>query len=392
MAHGHVPRALTRLGRRAPVLRVGRWLALVLPVVLALASCTSAPGRSGAPTPSTTTTLPTPVTVPGTGGTGTASFLGVVERVPVVPVPEGATAAPVAVPGSPLWAERVLVAYRDLGSGPPVVLLPGEDATLSWWPPLLLEALSAHDRILVVDLPGTGLSGAPLAGGVSLASLADDMAGFVDALGLRRPVVVGWGLGGEVALALAERHAGLLGGLVLVDTSAGGPAATPTPSAVTAVLDGPDTTPLAFATVLFGPSVAASAPVGATASASAAAASSSAAASSAASATAFLNGLAETGPDVMTRASQAMEAAIQSAFWRGPGLVAGLAGLELPCLVVEGAADEVFPLRDARLLASALPRSRLVVLPDAGYGAPLEDPGRFAALVERFTATLSSRS
>ena len=47
-------------------------------------------------------------------------------------------------------------------------------------------------------------------------------AGLVLTLGLSDPTVLGWGLGGEIALSLAKRHPGIVSSLVLVDTSVGG--------------------------------------------------------------------------------------------------------------------------------------------------------------------------
>ena len=76
---------------------------------------------------------------------------------------------------------------------------------MSWWDPALLSDLSSHYTVTMFDLPGAGYSG-PTPSPLSLPWLADMTAGLVLTLGLSDPIVLGWGLGGEIALSLAERH------------------------------------------------------------------------------------------------------------------------------------------------------------------------------------------
>lgn len=68
--------------------------------------------------------------------------------------------------------------------------------------------------VLVPDLPATD---GPLPE-PSLETAADEVAAAVRAAGLDRAVVAGLSMGGYVALALLERHPGLVAGLALVDT------------------------------------------------------------------------------------------------------------------------------------------------------------------------------
>jgi pimeloyl-ACP methyl ester carboxylesterase len=114
----------------------------------------------------------------------------------------------------------VPIAYERFGSGPDILLVPGQDGALSWWDPALLSDLSSHYTVTVFDLPGAGYSG-PATAPLSLGWLADMTAGLVLTLGLSDPTVLGWGLGGQIAMSLAERHPGIASSLVLVDTSVG---------------------------------------------------------------------------------------------------------------------------------------------------------------------------
>jgi 3-oxoadipate enol-lactonase len=58
----------------------------------------------------------------------------------------------------------------------------------------------------------------------------------------------------------------------------------------------------------------------------------------------------------------------------------------VPSLVVVGTADEATPPEDARALHSLLPGSQLVELDGAGHLANIEQPGRFADIVQDFLA------
>lgn len=79
------------------------------------------------------------------------------------------------------------------------------------------DLLAGDQTVLAPDLPGFGAS-ARLAGEPSLDTMADGVAGALHEAGVERAVVAGLSLGGYVALALAERHPGLVAGLGLVDT------------------------------------------------------------------------------------------------------------------------------------------------------------------------------
>lgn len=72
--------------------------------------------------------------------------------------------------------------------------------------------------MLAVDLPGHDRSPGPSRG--SLAAYADDLLGFLDALGLERAFVAGHSMGGGVALELAVAHPERVAGLALISTGA----------------------------------------------------------------------------------------------------------------------------------------------------------------------------
>lgn len=112
------------------------------------------------------------------------------------------------------------IAYRQAGTGEPLVLLHGGFGFdgRSWGPQL--EALADEFRVVAWDSPGSGGSDDPPAS-FGMADYADCLAGFVAALGLRRPHVLGLSFGGALALALYGRHPTVPRSLVLAGAYAG---------------------------------------------------------------------------------------------------------------------------------------------------------------------------
>jgi pimeloyl-ACP methyl ester carboxylesterase len=88
-------------------------------------------------------------------------------------------------------------------------------ADLNWF--LLYEALAGRHTVIAPDLRGHG-RGIRSGRGFSLDDCAEDCAGLLRQLGIERAVVVGYSMGGPVALQLWRRHPSLVAGLVLEAT------------------------------------------------------------------------------------------------------------------------------------------------------------------------------
>lgn len=93
----------------------------------------------------------------------------------------------------------VSIAYEERGAGEPLLLIHGITEDHRAWD-ALVPALAREARVIRLDLPGHGASSSLPE--YSAASLATPLAGFVRALALERPRVVGHSLGGLLATLL----------------------------------------------------------------------------------------------------------------------------------------------------------------------------------------------
>lgn len=106
--------------------------------------------------------------------------------------------------------------YEVHGEGPPVVLIPGlgADTRLFFKVVPLLVTLR---RVVVIDPRGGGQSDKPI-GAYSIEQMADDVVGLFHTLGIARADIVGYSMGGKIALQLAAGHPESVDHLVLAAT------------------------------------------------------------------------------------------------------------------------------------------------------------------------------
>src|ERR1700712_3949534 len=84
--------------------------------------------------------------------------------------------------------------YETYGAGSPIVLLHGGLGSGEMFGPIL-PAFADHHRVILVDLQGHGRT-ADIDRPLDVRLMADDMAALIDHLGLDRPDLVGYSLGG----------------------------------------------------------------------------------------------------------------------------------------------------------------------------------------------------
>jgi pimeloyl-ACP methyl ester carboxylesterase len=113
-------------------------------------------------------------------------------------------------------AGDVRIGYREVGAGPPLLLVMGLGADGSLWEEHV-AALAARFRCIAVDNRGAGASSKP-PGPYTTATMADDHAAAMRALGIEGFGVVGISMGGAIAQELALRHPELIERIVLVSS------------------------------------------------------------------------------------------------------------------------------------------------------------------------------
>lgn len=100
------------------------------------------------------------------------------------------------------------IAYKIFGKGEPLLLIPGFSMTMDMWDPIGLEKLSSNHTIIISDIRGIGKT---TAGSnktpPSIQLFANDTAGLIDALGIRKPVdILGLSMGRFIAQELTFLH------------------------------------------------------------------------------------------------------------------------------------------------------------------------------------------
>lgn len=111
----------------------------------------------------------------------------------------------------------VKLAYEDVGEKEPIVLLHGFCGSSQYWKKVI-PLLSASHRVIAPDLRGHGASSAPDET-YTMERFAEDLALFVDALGLSGIHLFGHSLGGYVTLAFAQKHADKLASYGLIHST-----------------------------------------------------------------------------------------------------------------------------------------------------------------------------
>ena len=106
--------------------------------------------------------------------------------------------------------------YRDWGgNGQVVALIHGLASNCRIWD-LVAPILAENFRVVALDQRGHGRSFKPDAG-YDFATVGADLDGFLDALSLRSPIIVGHSWGGDVALEYEIAYPGKAKGLCFID-------------------------------------------------------------------------------------------------------------------------------------------------------------------------------
>jgi len=262
------------------------------------------------------------------------------------------TAAPARVAQTALGT----VGYREVGSGPPLVLIMGYAGTMETWEPQFVNDLARHNRVVVFDNAGIG-STAALPSPLTIDAMANQTSALIRALGLGRTDVLGWSMGGMIAQALAVLHPAQVRRLVLCATFPGVGTRQPTQAAVNDLTNG------SGIDVLFP-------------------------ADQAMAGDAFAGALA--GYPAAAPASASVIAAQGHAslgWWDGLDTAGReTSKISAPTLIADGTEDQLDPTSNSRAIAGLIPGAKLLLYPDAGHGFLFQEGAPFALTVQSFLA------
>lgn len=248
------------------------------------------------------------------------------------------------------------ITFERAGRGSSVVLVHGYvgDGRSTWRPQL--DALADDFDVIAIDLPGAGGSDDPPES-FGMRGFADALAGFITALGLTGPHLVGLSFGGATLIEFSRRHQSLASTFTLVGAYAGW-AGSLSPDEVQFRLDqavelsrlSPDELVDALAPTMFTPD----APADVT------------------------QGFAESLRSFHPQGLRAMARAVTE------DLTDALGSIHLPTLLVYGEHDTRAPAGVADKIQNAIPGSQLVQLLGAGHVCNVDASERFNAHLRRF--------
>lgn len=120
-----------------------------------------------------------------------------------------------------LAVEGIHLNVETVGDGPPLVLLHGFTGSAETWEPFM-RPFGHTRRVLAVDLPGHGLSDSPPdPARYRTERCVDDLIALFDLLGIDRADLLGYSMGGRVALHLALSRTDRVGTVILESASPG---------------------------------------------------------------------------------------------------------------------------------------------------------------------------
>lgn len=261
--------------------------------------------------------------------------------------------------------DDVVLRVAERGSGRAVVCCPGWGQTLDAWS-YLPRLLPGDVRLIAVDLRGHGGS-SPVPPGAKLDLFARDVARLLEVLEIEDAVLVGHSFGGIVLQAFAVAHADIMAkrvrGLVLVSTMARGVF---------------DLRTRLLAHMLSSPGLARLA--------------SSPRVSLVLARHSFATDVPASRLHLTRDAGDLGRGRREFDLFRLGDLSAKLRRIKVPVTVLSGVEDPLTPVKEAVLLADAIPEARLRLLADTAHLLPLERPGAVSEEVRRLLAPETVRS
>jgi len=340
------------------VRRAGSVVLAAATLALTLGACGSTPPPAGSP--ASTEKQSTSSAAAGTSSTTSGTSTPPATKPPV--------AKPAEVPGSALAGEAALLgpvftvptagitmSFRQFGSGPELVLVPGQAAPMSLWPLSTLRDLASRYHVTIYDNRSLGRTTDDLSEPLTMDRMADDLVALTGALGQDRPDVFGWSTGGEIALVALVRHPGSFGRVVISGAMPGGPSSVPGLAANIATFEDPTTPPTELLPLLFAPG-------------------------NADATKRFVEDYVKVEQTVVPPEVTRRYSDCEHAFLDGPGYDGGYAELDVDLTVANGKDDQLVPAENAEVIGRVVPHA-VVDIEAGGHAWFFEHPERLAQLL-----------
>lgn len=255
------------------------------------------------------------------------------------------------------------IAYKQIGHGPPILLISGSGNVMDVWPTHFLQELSKDHKVIIFDNRGVGNTTAGLKP-FSIEQFATDTIGLVNALKLQQIDVLGFSMGSFVAQQFVLTYPEKVNRLILYGASCGGQEGIPqSPQVVKALLDfvnNQTENETSFLEVTFPSKWIIENPN-------------------------FLYTIPKTSEIILSTSVKKQFEINENWLSRNwTGVCDSLQKLTKPTLIITGTEDQAVPAANSLVLANKIPGSWLVQISDAGHGLMYQYPETFTKVVDIF--------
>ena len=249
------------------------------------------------------------------------------------------------------------VAYKEAGTGYPLILVMGFGSTMDTWSPGLISGLSQNNRVIIFDNRGMG-STSSSDREFSIRLFADDTAGLMDALSIKKANVLGWSMGTYIAQELALNYPEKVNRLILYAADVGGDKAVHSPDVIAQLNDTSGTERERGERLLR---------------------------------LIFPASWLKDNPDprkyMQMTSEQVLPESIKKqglACWKWAGTFSRLPQIKAPVLLIAGVDDMVTPPQNSIMMVDQIPAAWLVQVKNGGHGLMFQYPERLVKIADLF--------
>jgi pimeloyl-ACP methyl ester carboxylesterase len=252
----------------------------------------------------------------------------------------------------------ITIAYKEAGSGEPLIMIMGYSGTMDLWDTRLVNQLAKQYRVIIFDNRGMGNTTSSDKE-YAIRLFANDTAGLLDALGIKKAHVLGWSMGTNIAQEFTLDYPEKVDKLILYAGDTGGKEALPPAPQDIAALTNMTGTDRERGERLFGEL--------------------------------FPPAWLKENPDPskyfpkvssMSPAENVRRQAAAMMTWNGT--YSRLPALKQPLLLITGDQDVLTPPANSFVIAGQVPHSWVVRMRGGGHGLMYQYPDAFAGIVLTF--------